>query len=768
MSTFRTSIAILLICLITACSTTKHLPEGEQLYTGATIKLDASGASKRQQKVLKADLQGMVRPRPNARFLGIPIKLGIYNMFRNAKPNSFFGRFRDKNGEPPVLVSSVDVENNVKLMRGHLENKGFFKAAVTGDTIVKGKKGHSEFIAAAGTQYKINAVSFPNDSTDLAKAIQQSTATSFLKLNDPYDLDVIRGERNRIDAFVKERGFYYFSPEHLIVRVDSTIGNNLVDMQVAIKTETPDNATIPYTINDVIIYTGYNINNTRQDTSLQNAQFYEGFQVVDRRKRFKPKLFANVMQFRPGELYNRTDHNQTLNRLISLDEFKFVRNRFEAVPDSAKLNAYYYLTPMRKKSLRGEFNVTSKSNDLSGTAFQVSWLNRNMFRGGEQVRLSAYIATEVQLGGKSADGKGEQKRYPTYRSGAELNFAIPRFVIPIFNINPKGNFVPRTNIQLGYDILKRKELYTVNSFRFDFGYLWKPSIVKSHEFYPININYVQPVDVTQEYRDSIAKYPYLNQIIDSQFVLGSVYRFNYNELATGLQKRNAFYFMGLVDVAGNIAGLITGADAQAGKQERIFNKRFDQFIKLEVDGRYYRRLGVKSSWVNRIDIGYGHPHGNSLMLPYVKQFFSGGNNSIRAFRSRSLGPGTYKQVSDNTNFFANQAGDIKLEFNTEFRPHISGPLYGALFIDAGNIWLFNEDTTRPGGKFTKDFMKQLAVGAGVGIRFDIQLFVIRLDVGIPLRKPWEQNPWVMNQIDFGTKDWRKENIIYNLAIGYPF
>lgn len=771
MSTFRNSIVFLFICFITACSTTKHLPEGEQLYTGATVKLETSGTTARQKKVLKADLQGMVRPKPNTRFLGIPLKLGIYNMFRKAKPKSFFGKFRDKNGEPPVLVSSIDLENNIKLLRGHLENKGFFKAGVTGDTIVKGKKGHAEFVAKAGAQYKINTVSFPNDSSDLAKAIQQSTANTFLKPGNPYDLDVIRGERNRIDAYVKNRGFYYFSPDHLIVRVDSTIGNNRVDMRVAIKQDAPDNAVVPYKINEIVIYANYNINSPKLDTNIADAQTYKAYQVVDRRKRFKPRMFEHVMQFDSGELYNRVDHNQTLNRLISLDEFKFVRNRFEPVPDSPELNAFYYLTPMPKKSLRAEFNLTSKSNDLSGSAVQFRWLNRNMFRGGEQVSLSAYIATEVQLGGKTVDEKGNtQKRYPTYRSGAELNFAKPGFIVPFgFSINPKGNYVPRTNIRLGYDILNRKELYTVNSFRFDFGYIWKPSIIKTHEFSLININYVQPLNVTKEYRDSIAKYPYLNQIIDSQFVLGTVYQFTYNQLAAGLQKRNAFYFMGLADFSGNIAGLITGADVKAGKQERIFNAKFDQYIKFEVDGRYYRRLGLNSSWVNRVDIGYGHPHGNSLILPYVKQFFTGGNNSIRAFRSRSIGPGTFKEVnSTNTNFFANQTGDIKLEFNTEFRPHISGPLYGALFIDAGNIWLVNEDSTRPGSKFTGKFLNQLAVGAGVGIRFDIQLFVIRLDVGMPLRKPWEQNPWVMNQIDFGTQKWRKENLIYNLAIGYPF
>lgn len=164
-------------------------------------------------------------------------------------------------------------------------------------------------------------------------------------------------------------------------------------------------------------------------------------------------------------------------------------------------------------------------------------------------------------------------------------------------------------------------------------------------------------------------------------------------------------------------------------------------------------------------MGYGYPYGNSSELPFIKQFYAGGNNSIRAFRSRSLGPGTYK---DTSRYLVDQTGDIRVEFNTEYRPHISGPLYGAIFIDAGNIWLKNTDPLRPGAKFSKDFLKELAVGGGVGIRLDLAIFVIRLDVAIPLRKPWEQNEWVMNRIKLAERPWRRENIVYNLAIGYPF
>jgi outer membrane protein assembly factor BamA len=225
----------------------------------------------------------------------------------------------------------------------------------------------------------------------------------------------------------------------------------------------------------------------------------------------------------------------------------------------------------------------------------------------------------------------------------------------------------------------------------------------------------------------------------------------------------------LVDFSGNIVGAITGADIKKGDTVKISNAPFAQYTKVELEGRYYRKLGIKSSWANRIDIGIGLPYGNSVELPYVKQFFVGGTNSLRGFRSRAVGPGTYVQ-QDSNNVIPDQTGDLKFEINTEYRPHLSGPLYGAIFLEAGNIWLVNDSTYthKPGAQFTKDWWRQLAVDAGIGLRLDITLFVIRLDVGFPLRKPWLQNPWVINQIKLGDSHWRKNNVVFNLGIGYPF
>jgi len=750
-------------CLLWAgCSPTKHLPPNEKLYTGASVTV--SGASSaRQKKTLQSDLKGLTRPKPNSKVLGIPLKLSIYNMFRNKKAKSFFGKLRDKFGEPPVLLSQVDLENNNKILQNYLENKGYFRAKVTGDTVVKGKSASARYKADAGTQYTINSVNFPSDSSILSRTISASAPESFFKKDGPFDLDVIKAERTRIDGYLKERGFYFFGPDYLLIKTDSTIGSSKVNLYVTVKTSTPENAMQVYRINNVYIYSGYSLNTARMDTLMANAKLYKGYYIIDPRNRYKPYLFEETMQFSPGEVYNRTEHNLTLNRLINLNLFKFVKNRFEiAKVDSPKLDAYYYLTPMPSKSLRAEVTAISRSNNLNGTQLNLSFLNRNLFRSGAQMSLSAYIGSDVQF-------SGAYRGYNTYRTGAEADYVIPRFVIPFVSIRKRGPFAPRTTIKLGYDILQRSKLYTLNSYRFEYGYNWKKDITTSHELYPISISYVQPLNVTEAYiklQDSI---PGLRRATEPQFILGSRYEFIYNQLANNLQKRNAFYFDGVADISGNFAGLFTGANAKAGRTKNIANAAFAQYVKIELDGRYYRKFGLKSTWANRIDIGIGYPYGNSVEIPYIKQFFSGGNNSLRGFRSRSVGPGTYI-TPNSTSFIPDQTGDIKFEVNTELRPHITGPLYGAIFLDAGNIWLANDTlyTHKPGSQFTSKFMSQLAIDAGVGVRLDITVFVIRLDVAFPLRKPWQVPPTVINQIDFSNQSWRKQNIVYNLAIGYPF
>lgn len=747
-----------------SCSNTRKLPDGEALYLGATVKVRGEDLSAKKRKAIRKELSALTRPRPNKKILGVRFKLWVYNLAGNPKKEtSIRGWLKNKVGEPPVLLSDLSLNKNTAVLENYLENKGFFQAGVRGDTTVKNKKATAIYRVRTGLQYVIDTVRFEMDSSFLANTIRQTEKLSLLKHDAPFDLTIIKLERERIDAYLKDNGFYYFNPEYLVIEADTTIGNHRVNMYVKLKPGIPKASLEMYTIKDIVIYTNYRLNQAASDTARRYGQFYQGYYVVDSNRRYKPYLFSQAMQFNPNDIYNREDHNLSLNRLVNLGVFKFVKNRFERVANSpfAQLNAYYYLTPFPKKSLRAEINGTTKSNNLVGTNISVSWRNRNTFRAGELLTITASGGAEVQY-------SSAQKGYNVYRLGLEGGLTFPRFLIPFFSIKTRGGFVPKTNMLLGYDLLNKRKLYTLNSFRASYGYAWKESLNKEHQFNFISINYVQPMNVTTEYEKLMQNDVTLAKAIEKQFILGSTYNFTYDTRINKSKYATGMYFSGTLDGSGNVAGLIFG-DTTGGKGGgRLFGGVFSQYIKAESDLRYYLQAGSTAVWANRLIIGGSIPHGNSRELPYIKQFFSGGSNSIRAFRNRSIGPGTFNGSA--TSAIPDQTGDIKLELNTELRKKLFSIVEGAVFVDAGNIWLYRDNPFKPGAKFSKDFLKEIAVGAGIGLRFDVTILIIRLDVAFPLRKPWlpEGERWVTDKISLGDSQWRRENLVWNLGIGYSF
>jgi outer membrane protein insertion porin family len=759
-------IFIIGILFLYACNITKLVPKGDALYMGATVKVSDSTLSKKEKNKIVDLTEHLPRPVPNSRFLGIPFKLLFYNMAGNPKKKGFPRKFLRNIGQPPVLLSSVNIDYNTKVLTNYLQNTGYFHAEGSGDTVVKRKRGHATYALTPGPVYNIKTVQFDVVSSALGKSIQNTRAKSQLKEGDPFNLDVIKSERERIDAVLKEEGFYYFNPELLIINADSSIGNHKVNMHLVVKDKTPAVAKKPYIIDDVYIYPNYHLNGKRTDTSHVSESLYDGYYIIDPTKKFKPQLFPRILRFDSGDVYNRTDHNLTLSRLISLDVFKFVNNRFEysknSEGDTGRLNTYYYLTPLPKKSLRAEISGNTKTNNYVGSLVTFTFKNRNIFKGAEHLDLHADVGSEVQY-------SGYQSGYNTYELGGGVTLAIPKFVVPFFKFNTTNAFVPNTKIDLSYDLLNRVKLYTLNSFTAQLGYSWKPNIKVQQDFNPFSINYVKALNVTQKYKDSIGSNPILKHAIDTQFVVGSNYTYTMDQLINN-PYGTGFYFSGLADLSGNIAGLLIAPDPADGKK-KIFDAPISQYVKTQLEGRYYYAFNSKTRLANRIIFGFGYPYGNSTQLPFIKQFFIAGNNSIRAFRSRSIGPGTYRNPNaDSVSFFADESGDIKLEMNTELRLKINSILEGAFFIDAGNIWLYNKDTSRPGGQFTNKFLNQLAVGTGVGLRLNLTILLLRIDLATPVREPWlpAGQTFVLNQFDLGNKAWRRQNLVLNLAIGYPF
>ena len=605
-------------------------------------------------------------------------------------------------------------------------------------------------------------MNFPNDSIPLTIDIKSTEPNSLLKSGDPYDLEVIKTERERIDAKLKEIGYFYFNPDFLLAQVDSTAGKHQVDIRMKVKDETPILAQRTFTIGNIYVYPDYSISKDTLPEDSSEATYYKGLTILDPEDKFKPQVFKRSLLFEKGELYNRTDHNKSLNRLVNLGNFKFVKNQFKPSDSiDGALDAYYYLTPLAKKSIRLEVTGKTNSANYLGTDVTLSWRNRNALRGAELLTISGSAGYEAQY---SAKNKG----FNIYRFGGEASLVWPQLISP-FNIKSNSAFVPKTRASLSFDFQARSQLYSLESFKTSFGYQWKENIRKEHELNISEITYVRPFNVTDLYKEQIAKNPSLGRVIEKQLIFGPTYKYTYtNTMETA--KTNTIFYQGSADLSGNIVGLVTGANAKDGNQKELIGVPFSQYIKLENEFRHYLKLGPGKELASRIIVGAGLPYGNSTQLPFIKQFFVGGTNSIRAFRARTLGPGSYNLEVDDNTFLPDQSGDLKLELNTELRADLFSIVEGAVFIDAGNIWLLNKDDEKPGAQISGDFLSEMAVGTGVGLRFDLQFLVLRTDLAFPIRVPYLEkgNRWVLDQVDFGNSQWRQDNLVFNLAIGYPF
>ena len=745
------------------CSNTKYLPDGDLLFTGSSVTVKDSVIKKKDRKELEKNLEALLRPKPNKKILGLRPKLLIYNLAGKPKKEKGIKHWlRTKVGEAPVLFSKVDLDYNVAVLRNFTENRGYFKTRVSADSTAKNKRATAEYIVWPKRQYKIKSVQFPVDSTDLGKSIAKISSITLLKEGNPYDLEVIKAERERIDARLKEKGYYYFNPDYILAQVDSTKGNYEVNIKLKIKDETPEKATIAYKINRIIVYPNFSISKDSVTYKKEDVVQYKDFTIIDTANTFKPRVFDRALYFKKGDFYNRKNHNLSLNRFVNLGTFNFVKNEFK-VSDSLKntLDAYYYLTLLPKKFIRVEVLGKTNSAGFTGSEINVNWNNRNVFRGAELLTVSVFGGADFQL-------SGENNGQNIFKLGTETSLTWPRLISP-FTIKSDQEFAPRTKATVRYEYQNRTQLYALNSFKTSFGYIWKNNIRKEHQLNVVDITYVSPNNVTSEYQADIDADAALGKVIEKQLIFGPTYSYTFTNTMQK-HKKNTFYFNAEADLAGNITGLLSGANIKQGNTIKIFDVPFSQYIKVSADFRHYLKLGKESQLASRIIVGAGFAYGNSTTLPTTKQFVVGGTNSIRAFRARSFGPGSYQAPLTSNSFLPDQSADLKLEFNSEYRAKIYGLMKGALFVDAGNIWLLNANPDKVGAEISKDFMKQIAVGVGAGLRFDFSFLILRTDFAFPLRKPYlpEGQRWVIHDIDFASSSWRKENLILNIAIGYPF
>ncbi|WP_345115388.1 BamA/TamA family outer membrane protein [Hymenobacter algoricola] len=770
-STPLRGLTLLVGLLAAGCSGTKYIPEGAKLYTGGAVKVK-SDAPVPNEAALTTELESVINPKPNASILGLRPKLYFWHLGQG-KTRGLGHWLADKYGEKPVLLSQVDTQQVKKLMVNRLNNNGYFRPSVGSKVQVKGATATVDYTAFVGKPYLIKQVSFPEGDTLLTQAIRATQAGTLLKVGDPYNLQTFINERTRIDGVLKNQGYYYFSPDFLLFEVDSTLDNQ-ANVYLKVKSSISRRAAKPYVLSRVSLNTDYSLSDTA--SAGRRPFIYQKYRYFPDEEVFKAKAITNATFLYPDSVYRRRRSDQTLSRLMSLGTFKFVDIRFRpdrSVADSAgygHLISNVRMTQVPKKSLRAEVLLVSKSNGFVGPGFRVQFRNRSALRGAEQLLVNVTGSFENQTkAGANTIG------LTSYELGADAQLVVPHLITPPFDIRlTNSDFQPRTTFGVGYRYVERLEAFQEDVFNLSYGYTWKTKLTNEQELRPIDLQYIRLGSVSDQFRALLDSNAFLNNSFRQQFILGSSYRYTYNQQVLE-QRRNQIYFSGGVEVSGNLAYLassLTGQTKQRNKDGSeayaVLGQQFSQYTKVDLELRNYFRTSPNPTSGNKIAtrllIGSGLPYLNSTVLPYLKQYGIGGPNSVRAFPARGIGPGTYMPTTtrqEATNFY-DQVGDLRLEANAEYRQDLFPYVKGALFVDAGNIWLVNEDPKRRGGQFSPStFFNELAVGAGAGIRIDVQFFVIRFDVAVPVRYPDGRT----SNVDGSA---RSSAPVFNIAIGYPY
>lgn len=766
----------------------KLVPDNQVLYTKSSVDLVAEGKVTAKKKI-KELLNSNILPKPNTSILGMRPGLWFFYKAGNPEKKGIRSFMKNKLGQAPVYMSDIDPKQIAQLLKGHLINNGYFLANVKSTVSVKEKKGSVNYTANVHSPYRLRDISFPRMDT-LFTNIDSVKADSYLKTKQRYSLERLKAEQERLETALENLGFFYFDDRHLIFEADSTVGDRQVDMILTLEPGVPDKAKRIYRLNEISIYPDYTLSEDTMSIA-SDTLIINGYNYIDKQKNYRPETITRVINFKPGKIYRNIDREYTLNHLMSLGSFKFVDIRFEeSKKDSFLLDARIYLTPHLKKSLQAEAQLVSKSNNFVGPGVTLRFTNRNFLRGSEKFNITANTSYEVQVSRKIPQPLN------AFELGIESGLSVPKIISPLKINYPSRRYLPTSEVSLGFRLQQRIGFFRLNSFNLSSGYTWRENTLKTHELFPVDISYVQLGKRSDDFQALIEKNSFLKRSFENQFIIGSRYSYTLNTQVN--QDRNNefrerkfesshFYFNGKVDVAGNLVSLAQNTfNKQAnGDPSKIFGTAYSQFVRGEIDFRYFLQLDKNNKVATRLILGTGYAYRNSETMPYIKQFSIGGSNSIRAFPARTIGPGTYsvrnevplavdpasEAVRKNTVLFIDQRADIKLEGNAELRFDIVKFLKAAVFVDAGNIWLIREDVDRPGGKFRKDqFLDQLAVGTGAGLRFDFNFFVLRFDLAFPLRKPYlpTNERWVFNKIAFGNPSWRSDNLILNIAIGYPF
>jgi len=689
-------------------------------------------------------------------------------------------------GEPAVVYDSALTDQTRFQLSRYLFSKGYFDNQVK-DTVFykyRKKKAHIRYVLNPGKPYTINKINYAFDDAALEPLVLKDSANCLLKRGDIYDFEKQVAEKQRLTDLANNNGYFYYENAYTSILVDSAFANHSLSVNIRIKKyaraysgSNDSTVYVPHpklTLQNIYVITNPVIGNIRdanfKDTLKSNKPGLVF--LLNGPLAYRPAVLTNNIDLYQGQLFRRDTAQLTYRQLLGLGIFKNVTIQFVSNPDyKNRLDCYIVCNPLVKQSITAETEGINTSGNL-GVDGSMVYQNRNLFKGGEfaEVKLQGALVAQSQLSNQQSNESAInplRNNFNTLQFGPELTFAVPRAFFPFSLLPFRKEMAPRTYVKSAVNFQSRPEFSRIiTSIDYGFSFRTNKNTFK-HDIIPFEAYFVK-ARLTASFAQTLADLndAFLVNSFQDHITTLSRYSFTYlTKENTNTSMKPVNYLRWSVQSSGNILRALfnaTGHKQDSLKRYLIFNIPFAQFVRTDIDYRHYIPIRKKSRVVYRLAGGIGKPLANLGVLPYEQSFFSGGPNSVRAWRARTLGPGGYNPEGSGARF--DKIGDILLESNLEYRFHILNAFNGAFFVDAGNIWRLNPDNNKPLGEFlAADFADQIAIGGGFGLRWDLTFLILRLDLAMPLKDPKLEpgKRWT-----FDKRPW--DYTVANFGIGYPF
>lgn len=766
---------LLLTLLFTACSTTRLIPDGEQLYTGIKkiefAEADKYAESTTGQTALE-EVSYVLDCAPNGAIFGssrwraLPLGLWWYNAFHKAEgvlSKWLFNTF----ATDPIVVSAVNPKLRAEVATEVLKYYGYFNGKVTSEVLTNKKnpkKAKINYLVTLNEPYTYDSIEYRNFPAEADSLIKRRWRRRQLKAGEQFNAANMEQERTRLSELFRNNGFYYYQPGYIKFFADSTNIPGKIMLRIEPEKNLPARVSQQWKFGNTNIRVtkslANNERNTNSVTSDTIGKKYFKYIYNDKKPPVKPDALLRNILIRPGQMYSYKKQQEAFKRLSQMNIFSNINFTLMPRGDSDTLDINITTQLDKPYDFTFELNATSKSNGQIGPGSKISLARKNVFRGGETLKFSLNGSYEWQT---DKNVKGRADVINSWEVGADVSLSFPRVFFPI--IHRRYLRVPAsTQFRLNADLMNRSGFFRMVRAGGDATYKIFSHSTTTHTVIPFRLSYDMLLSTTEKF-DSIAKNNRsIAHSFRNQFIPAMQYTYTYDN--TNTRRRNKTWVEASVTSAGNITSLLFYAFGKKinQKDKHIFGNPYAQFIKGTAEMRQLWKINNNQHIATRIMAGAIYSYGNSEYAPYSEQFYIGGANSLRAFTIRSIGPGSFRPDIESRYSYLDETGTLKLEMNIEYRFKMIGDLHGALFVDAGNIWLMKEDAERPGGEIKGDsFAKQIALNTGFGVRYDLEFLVLRLDFGLGLHAPYEtKRKGYFNLSPF------KDGFAWHFAIGYPF